>query len=763
MLNKIISIRNVGRFVTCKAGGDVAFARCNLVFAENGRGKSTLCAILRSLQTGDPDHIVGRATLGLQEPPEIELLLDGATVRFANGSWSTTAPELAIFDSTFVSDNVYSGDIVGLDNKRNLYRLVIGKQGVEYVRTIEDLDRAIRDKSAEIREKLAAVRGLVPKSMEVEAYLRLVEDPSIEAKIVDQESSLRNLQEADRIAGRSSFLELLIPEFPAEFEALLRRSIRSVVADAAERVTQQIEAHSMHERGEIWLSEGLRYVSEDACPFCGQQFDDDAKALIAAYRDYFSASYDAIRADTSAMRTLIEDRFSDREAGRAERTLDQNANSVEFWSQYLSFGAPPVTSALGTIDTVFRAVRGAAVAALETKAAAPLEPVSPSPAFRQAQGALVSLRADMAKYNFAVQIANANIAAQKAKTAGSSISVAESALTRLRAIRERHAPEGSAICIAYEQALNEKRALESQKESAKRELERLTSQLLHKYESNINTLLSGFNAGFRLAETSHGYPGGIASSSYKVVINDTAVELGDDATPLSQPCFRNTLSSGDKSTLALAFFLAQLECDLEKDAKTVVFDDPFNSQDSFRKEHTIQRIKDCGRECKQAIVLSHDQLFLRRIWDALADKPAERKCLKLSRVGLRNTTITCWDVEEATQANVVTDRSILVQYYNTATGAPRTVATKIRPVLESHCRSIRPEEFPKDSLGIIVGKVRSAGETHPLYRILPDLDELDGYACRYHHADSPIAAPASIDETELQGYVKRTLEIVGWC
>jgi hypothetical protein len=34
--------------------------------------------------------------------------------------------------------------------------------------------------------------------------------------------------------------------------------------------------------------------------------------------------------------------------------------------------------------------------------------------------------------------------------------------------------------------------------------------------------------------------------------------LGDGTTPLGQPCFRTTLSAGDKSTLALAFFLAQL-------------------------------------------------------------------------------------------------------------------------------------------------------------------------------------------------------------
>ena len=59
-----------------------------------------------------------------------------------------------------------------------------------------------------------------------------------------------------------------------------------------------------------------------------------------------------------------------------------------------------------------------------------------------------------------------------------------------------------------------------------------------------------------------------------MVINDTAVEMGSGDTPLDEPSFRNTLSSGDKSTLALAFFLAQIKADAEKGECIVVFDDP---------------------------------------------------------------------------------------------------------------------------------------------------------------------------------------------
>jgi wobble nucleotide-excising tRNase len=58
MLQRIISIRNVGRFRNCGAARDVTFRRYTLIFAENGRGKATLCAILRSLAANMPALIL---------------------------------------------------------------------------------------------------------------------------------------------------------------------------------------------------------------------------------------------------------------------------------------------------------------------------------------------------------------------------------------------------------------------------------------------------------------------------------------------------------------------------------------------------------------------------------------------------------------------------------------------------------------------------------------------------------------------------------
>ncbi len=111
MIERIISIMNVGKFVNCKTAGDVTFRKLTLVYGENGRGKTTLCDILRSLATGDGDRIVGRKTLGSDDAPSSQILVTGAKHTFTYGAWSQPFSNLAIYDSVFVHENVYAGDV----------------------------------------------------------------------------------------------------------------------------------------------------------------------------------------------------------------------------------------------------------------------------------------------------------------------------------------------------------------------------------------------------------------------------------------------------------------------------------------------------------------------------------------------------------------------------------------------------------------------------------------------------------------------------
>ena len=157
MLNKFISIKNVGRFRQSAGTGVPQLLRTVLVLGPNGFGKTTLCAILRSLQTGETDHVTGRGTLSSAGDCEINLLTSAGNIRFGAAGWSAAMPQILIFDNTFIAENVHAGDVVELEQKRNLYRVIIGQDGVGLAADDARLATESRDKTTAIT---AVAKGL---------------------------------------------------------------------------------------------------------------------------------------------------------------------------------------------------------------------------------------------------------------------------------------------------------------------------------------------------------------------------------------------------------------------------------------------------------------------------------------------------------------------------------------------------------------------------------------------------------------------------
>jgi len=757
MLQKVISIKNVGRFRHSAASGDVTFRRYTLICAENGRGKTTLCAILRSLLTNSPAYILGRKTLGSLEQPEVQLLLSTGNTTFRNGAWSASFQDIAIFDGSFVTENVFAGDVVETEQRRNLYRVIIGAPGVTWAARVNELDNQIRAKNNEIRDARARLQGHMPPSMTVDAFVALPQDADIDAKIAAKEQELQAVQRATQLQQRHGLVAISVPLFPASFAQLLAKTFASVAANAEQRVSEHLARHRMQARGENWLTEGLRYVTDDACPFCGQLLT--GISLIQAYNDFFSREYHALSNEVTELGRQINAAIGERIAAAIQQTLLQNANSVEFWHPYCTF-VPPALLDADRVNDILSTLDRAAQTLLNTKAATPLAAVPPDDSFTRALQAFETLRTSIANYNAAVASANAIIDAKKRETGATSVRAVESLIITLKAQKSRHTDEVNDLCVVDARLQQEKNSLENDKIQAREQLDLHTQQVITLYGESINHYLERINAGFRITPPTHNYRGGSPSTSYQIIINQHAVELGDSATPADRPSFRNTLSAGDRGTLALAFFLAQLEHDANRTQKVVVIDDPFSSLDGFRRNHTAHQLYRCGERCAQMIVLSHEPTFLKLLWDRCPS--GETKCLQLARLGEDNTTIAEWDIERAVQARYRADLDALSAFFSLGNGDPRDVIQKLRPVLESFCRNLYPAQFAEqDMMGDIVRKIRTAGASHPFATIVDELDEINIYCRRYHHGESPQTALEAIDNTELLAYVKRTLKIVG--
>ena len=139
MITDLKYVQNIGRFETVKHDPDLTFKKLGLVFSENGRGKTTLCAIVRSLTTGNPTPVLERRRLSAKTPSLAVVEVDGTDAAFDGAAWTSTGPEVLIFDDHFVEANIYSGLSVTAANRQNLHELVIGEEGVKYNRGVQKL------------------------------------------------------------------------------------------------------------------------------------------------------------------------------------------------------------------------------------------------------------------------------------------------------------------------------------------------------------------------------------------------------------------------------------------------------------------------------------------------------------------------------------------------------------------------------------------------------------------------------------------------
>jgi len=757
MLKKIISIKNVGRFKNSAASPNPQLGNYVFIYGANGFGKTTICSVLRSLQMGDAAILLGRKTLGVTGIPTVEFLLDTGPVSFDGSHWSATVPNIVIFDGTFIAQNVYSGETVEIDHKRNLYRVIIGQEGVALAEEEARLASESRTKTGEISAAEKAIRPHLPSGMTMAQFLTLPQDLDIDSKIEAQEKRVAAALQASDVKAHARLSALHVPHTPGSLSGLLLRTLDDIADDTEGRVNEHLKTHHMAATGERWISEGMEYLKTDSCPFCGQ--GTGGLALISAFRAFFGEAYRNLKADIAAVNEKTGQEFGDGAIGKLTTQIAQNRATAEFWEHYVTFDYTRLVVPELLVDAMRRLGREAE-GLLRQKASSPLESIPLSEAFNGASEAYLTLHGQVQVMNEAIAEVNSLIDAKKTETAAADLKSTQSALDRLRAIKKRHTADVAQICSEHIQAVADKAEIEADKDSIRKQLEDHTKTVVQPYERRINRYLDSFNAGFRLAETKHAYPGGVATSSYQLVINSVAIDVGDAKTPSDQPSFKNTLSAGDRTTLALAFFLAHLERDTGKAEKIAVFDDPFASQDAFRRRQTVHEIKRVGSECAQVVVLSHDVTFLKQVWEKAP--AADRVALQIYDARSQGSKLLGMDIDRACQGRVASEIDDLITYETTGAGKPLDLIKKMRVVLETHCRTTYPAYFQaNDWLGDIVRKIREGDDEHPAKSLYDEVDQINDYTASYHHGeDVADATPEDIDPEELTGFVRRTLKIV---
>ena len=335
----------------------------------------------------------------------------------------------------------------------------------------------------------------------------------------------------------------------------------------------------------------------------------------------------------------------------------------------------------------------------------------------------------------------------------------ENELKLLQAVKRRYEPDMVELAAKLSEAKTRKEAIATEKAGVRAELNEYERSITAGLGTAINNYLRRLAAGFRINYRPPDHRGGREpSASYNILINEVAISLRSGAGELDKPNFRNTLSGGDKSTLALALFLAKVNADPELGETIVVLDDPFTSLDEFRRRFTAIEVRNLCRRALQTIVLSHEKYFLRHLWEKIDQGIVSSLALQTGAPGV--TTIAPYNIEAETRPRHVTERMTLDEFVEGEPHNPSHIRTRLRTVCEHFYRSGDASLFPQSaSLDQIIRALETAPEDHPYKGALDELRDINEYSRSDSHAavQGDQAEASSIEE--LKEWCRRVLEL----
>ncbi|NMF86299.1 AAA family ATPase [Nodosilinea sp. P-1105] len=761
MVDFIKLLRNVGQFDSVNLGEQLPLSKLNIIYAENGRGKTTLSTILHSLGTNNSTLIEERHRLGAIHPPHIVIQADGQNYTFQGGSWQASLPKICVFDDNFVAQNIYSGIEIESDHRQNLHGLILGAEGMRLNDSLQiQIDR-IQEHNRALREKESAIPASVRGTLTVESFCALNPRVDIDSAIQETIRHLEAAKDADAIRQRPDFKLIELPAFDlSAINHLLQRDLPSLQQEAAEKVQRHLE--KLGREAENWIGDGMNRIAaasndeaQEICPFCAQALQESP--LINHYQGYFSNSYTELKKSIIEQSNMIAAAHSTDVQTAFERAIQTIREAATYWKQFTDIP----TFEINTVDVAlaWKVAREPILNILRAKATAPLEKITLPDEVLEAVTAYEGYRQRIAALSQSLHACNSQISVVKERAAEANIAALNADLENLKMLQRRYSPSVDALCKAYQDEKEAKIATENRRTQARQALDSYRSSIFQTYQTAINGYLQKFLASFRLNSITPQNTRGGTSCTYDVLINTVVVPINAG----SGASFKNTMSAGDRNTLALAFFFASLDKDTNLDQKIVVIDDPMTSLDEHRSLATIQEIIGLTGRVKKVIVLSHSKPFLCQLWNDAekAIRSTPRKALHIIRSG-NSSTIEEWDVHLDCITEHDKRHTLIAAYMDRADpNNQRLVASALRPTIEAFLRVAYPIHFPPGTmLGPFLhrcSQLYDAGNPILSQADIAELTQLTNYANKFHHDSNPAYATEIINDQTLHDYCRRTL------
>jgi wobble nucleotide-excising tRNase len=757
MLERISDIQGIGLFHQAN-GKSYTCKKATLIYADNGRGKSTLASIFRSVTTGNASLISAYKTVDGTLPPKVILQFgSGHKVSFENGIWSEQRPELMTFDADFIGRNVHSGGVVNTDHRKNLLEFALGEVAVTARMAVDKAtseSRAARDQVQSIESQLSGYH----QGLSLAQFEQLPPDFEIDTKIAEQQKRLTAVSNVAALQAKPSPKVIVAPSFAIDglFDGLTL-SLKDVHADAEKTIKQHI-AKLGGKGAESWLSQGRQFSSGSACPFCDQDISNND--LVRAYQFHFNAAYADLKSKVASLQNMVV-------TGAAASIIDGLSKSVgvavaqaNAWTEHVPM--PAISFDEATAYTALGSFRDFVADLVRRKQSAPAEPMGSAEDKAKAASLWEHVLTPVRATNDSIRKAENLISKYKAQLSIDSTAQLQQQVRKLQVTKRRYDPKVVALLTQINTARANAKAADKTKKVARENLVNLMTTTLSKYQISINELLKNFGASFSIEGMSANFRGNAPRSEYGLLLRGKDVALEGEP-----PSFTTVLSEGDKRTLAFAFFIASTLEDPELASRIVVIDDPMCSLDLNRRHYTRTVLKKVHSKSAQLIVLAHDPYFLRDLRDAFRkeDKSVQVASFQLAVAQGNYTDFASLDIDKECESEYAKHHRLLSEFSKGHGGDSRAVAKAIRPLLEGYLHRRFPGLLKKALLfGEVGALIRDSSATSPLSHaknLVDELNEINDYAGQFHHDTNPDGADsATVTASELKTYVVRALLVV---
>lgn len=761
MINKAKRLKNIGKFYDFSAqANSLDWQKTTFFFGPNAYGKSTLVNVLRALRDDDPKLIRARKTLGAGDAPEAVIVIDGANHYFNGTRWDKPFPAIQIFDAPFIHANILAHEI-GHEHKKNIHRIIIGAQGIKLAEELAALKTKEKAKSQEATNLAGQFnRGGFTFSMEAFLAVPPEEEAAVGARIQKLEQDIKSKESEVVVQALDLPRQIAAPSFDlATTRTLAAKNLAAAHESAEKHVLAHIDRNFKDKtQARQFIRQGFDLMLAD-CPFCGQDLKN-AGDLLAAYREFFDEAFRTYQQDIAKQVSALEKWNLDNDLTALVSTHNANLATVHQWKPYLGVvGLSDVAAAAEKRRARLTELKGTVQSELEKKQEDPNSGADLSQLDALA-AELAALTTEVEAYNRAVSAFAEKAKRHVTNLPKSDVAVIRAALAKEQEIKKRFAPEWRKWAADYPAAKKEAGDLQIQKNAKQKELEDYSKTIFDTYQKRINELLETLGTDFTVTGLT-GKTDERANESYSdfgfLILRHTVplTTRQDDA-----PCFTNTLSEGDKSTLAFAFFMAALEKMLDLDMQIVVFDDPLSSLDETRREATARLLLALSSSVSQLNVFTHKRDFLYM----LCDKMPDNKTLQVCSDKKNGSRLVVLDVEEDRKSDHARLVENMERYLDEDFGpTAETMQGNLRKLFETvlktkYYRSLVADIKAKRGFATLLTTLFSAGLLDRALK--PRLFDLCSVANGTHHGEIVDAMPKRLTRDELLPLIRESLELV---